>query len=194
MFLCLSYHKIMEIILASNSPRRKDLLKKAGYDFCVVSPDFEENLDTDIFSYELIENLAYNKAKSLLNENTKNKIIIGADTVVVVDKKILGKPFDKNEAIKMLKMLNNRTHIVVTSMCVLHPIVPYKRIKSTTSEVTFNNLSDEQILDYIEKFNPVDKAGAYGIQELPDYFVKTIVGYFDNIVGFPCETLQELLK
>ncbi len=183
----------MEIVLASNSPRRRELLTKMGLSFEVKSPECDENLESDIFSYEVIEKLALDKATSLVGKVSPNSIIIGADTVVIHEDKILGKPMGEADALRMLKLLNNATHKVVTSVCVISN-ESNVCVKSTTTEVTFNELSDKQIKDYIRTCNPFDKAGAYGIQELPDYFVKEIKGELDNVIGLPCKTLQELLK
>lgn len=188
--------KSMEIILASNSPRRKDLLTKAGICFRVISPEFEENIEDDNFDYEIIENLAYCKANSIINKIEKPACIIGADTVVILEGKILGKPQDKTDALRMLNLLNNKTHSVVTSICVIHKdaLKNEIRTKSTTTEVSFSDLTQQQLEDYINTYNPLDKAGAYGIQELPDYFVKNIKGDIDNVIGLPCKTLLELLN
>ena len=173
-----------KIILASQSPRRKQLLKKLRIDFSAVSPKYDEKIDTDIFSTELIENIAKQKALSVLN-SVSQCIVISADTVVVCENKILGKPKDKTQAIKMLEFLSGKTHRVVTAVNI---------IDSDTSYVTFNTLSRRMIEDYIEKCNPLDKAGSYGIQELDNKFVKEINGSFDNIVGLPSETVAIMLK
>jgi len=160
-----------------------------------MPPEFEEELENDDFSYEVIENFALGKARSLVEKVGEEVVIIGADTVVVCDGKILGKPKDEEDALKMLKLLNGRTHKVVTSVCVIfkHKTTLQTRVKSTTTQVTFNELTDRQLRDYIEGYKPLDKAGAYGIQELPEYFVKEIKGDFDNVIGLPCKTLRELI-
>jgi septum formation protein len=180
-----------EIILASTSPRRKELLKKLNIEFTIKSPNCDENLLNKKFSYSLIEELALKKGMSVKNSLQQPAIIISADTVVVYEDLILGKPKDFDEAYKMLSLLNGKTHKVVTSVCVIED--DKKIIKSDTSEVTFNLISKNDIQDYINKFSPYDKAGSYGIQELPANFIKEIKGEFDNIVGLPTKMLKTML-
>ncbi len=182
-----------KIILGSSSPRRADILKKLKLDFEIIPSSYVEPHDRTDFSYEFVESLAYNKALSVAKGVNEKAQVIGADTIVVIDNKILGKPADKNQAYEMLKMLSGRTHFVVTSIAVVKaPSLEYK-IKSTTTYVTFEELTEEQIAYYIESFKPFDKAGSYGIQELPDGFVKNVEGPLDNVIGLPSETLLELL-
>ena len=182
-----------KIILGSSSPRRADILKKLKLDFEIIPSSYVEPHDRTDFSYEFVESLAYNKALSVAKGVNENAQVIGADTIVVIDNKILGKPADKNQAYEMLKMLSGRTHFVVTSIAVVKaPSLEYK-IKSTMTYVTFEELTEEQIAYYIESFKPFDKAGSYGIQELPDGFVKNVEGPLDNVIGLPSETLLELL-
>ena len=183
------------LILASASPRRSDILKRAGFEFEVIPSLCEEKLSDSSFSYEKIENLACQKAKNVSDNHPEliDAKILGADTVVVLDNKILGKPKDKEDAFSMLKSLSGKTHFVVTSICIIDLKTDNKQIKSTTSYVTFNELNDEQILSYIENFKPFDKAGAYGIQELPSDFVKDIQGSYENIVGLSSETVKNML-
>ena len=182
------------IILASTSPRRKEILKKAGIEFKIISPDYDENILNKMFSYKLIESVAENKAKSAARKINEPCIIISADTVVIYDKQVLGKPKDFDEAFKMFSMLNGKTHKVVTAVCMINNETSKKIIKSETSEVTFNYLDEITIKDYILKYNPYDKAGSYGIQELPFGFVKEIKGDYDNIVGLPSNIVINMLK
>lgn len=182
------------IILASTSPRRKEILKKAGIDFTIVSPDYDENILNKTFSYKLIETIAENKAESAAKNIKKPSIIISADTVVIYENLVLGKPKDFADAFKMLSMLNAKTHRVVTAVCMINNEINKKIIKSETSEVTFNVLSEDTIKNYIQKYNPYDKAGAYGIQELPEGFVKEIKGDYDNIVGLPSNIVIKMLN
>lgn len=181
------------IILASSSPRRKELIKTLNIDFKIIPSSYVEKIDNDIFSYEKIEKLAYNKALAVAKSIREDALVIGADTVVVLDNKILGKPKDKNEAYSMLKSLSGREHFVVTSICVIESVSLRKKVVSTTSYVEFEDLSDEMIKSYIEIFNPLDKAGAYGIQELPQGFVKHIGGSFENIIGLCPKALNKAL-
>lgn len=183
-----------KIILASSSPRRQDILRQNNYTFEIIpSPYVEDHTQTD-FSYEFIENLASNKALAVLplvNEPCK---IIGADTVVVLDGKILGKPDGEQGAFEMLKKLSGRKHQVVTSVVVVEAPKGNLKKKSVTSEVEFEQLSDEQIWFYIKNFKPFDKAGSYGIQEIPDGYIKSYSGSLENIIGLCPEAVAELLK
>lgn len=183
-----------KIILASQSPRRRELLKEVCLDFDSLCPDYDEKIDTDLFSEEIIENIALNKALSLEKAVPANSLILSADTVVVSDGKILGKPKDKEDAFKMLKELSGKTHKVVTSVSIFDVETKTHTTRSTTSYVTFNNLTDEKISNYIEAKNPLDKAGSYGIQELDESFIVNVEGSFSNIVGLPLETVSQMLK
>lgn len=182
-----------KIILASSSPRRQEILCKMGFDFEVIPSEFEENLENLDFSYSKIENLAYNKGKAVYDkmQSRSEYLILSADTVVVLENKILGKPKDKNEAITMLQSLSGKKHFVVTSACAISN--GKNIILSETSYVEFNELTSELIINYVEQFKPLDKAGAYGIQELPDGFVKNIEGSFENIMGLCPEVVSRLL-
>ena len=182
------------IILASNSPRRKKIMTDMGLTFEVIPSTYEENLQTDIFSYDLIEDLATQKALNVANRVDKNKIVIGADTVVVLHNKILGKPHTKENARKMLLELSGATHSVVTSICGINTQTQRAALISTTSYVRFTEWSDEMINYYIDNFNPVDKAGSYGIQELPDGYLDKFEGSFENIVGLDPESLKKVLS
>ena len=145
------------------------------------------------FSYDFIENLAFNKAKAVIPLVKEPSLIIGADTVVVIDNEILGKPDGYEGAFKMLKRLSCRTHIVVTSIVVINSETGDLKKNSTTSEVTFENLTDEQIKYYIDNFKPFDKAGSYGIQEMPEGYIKSYTGDFENIIGISSKALLDLL-
>lgn len=186
--------KDIKLILASTSPRRRHILEKMGLDFEIIPSDYEEVLENNIFSYEKIENLAYNKAKSVAisKDFSQCSIILSADTVVVLDNTILGKPQDKQDAVCMLTNLSGKKHSVVTSICAISS--NNKKILSTTSYVEFEELSEEKIINYVETFNPLDKAGSYGIQELPKGFVKSVEGSFENIIGLCPKAVEELLK
>ena len=155
------------------------------------SPYVEEHTTT-AFSYEFIENLAYNKAKAIIANEPST--IIGADTVVVLDNEILGKPDGRDGAFEMLKKLSGKTHQVVTSIVVINSETGEVKKNSTTSHVTFENLTDEQINYYIDNFKPFDKAGSYGIQEMPEGYIKSYTGDLENIIGMSSKSLMELLK
>lgn len=184
----------MEIILASNSPRRKKILTDLGLEFKVIPSNYEEKLETDIFSYDLIEDLATQKACDVVRRVENNEIVLGADTVVVLHNRILGKPKDKEEAYTMLSNLSGQTHMVVTSLCGINTKTNRAALLSTTSYVRFKNLGNDLINYYINEFNPLDKAGSYGIQELPDGILDKYEGSFDNIVGLAPEAVIEVLN
>lgn len=184
-----------KIILASASPRRKKIVQELGLEFEIIPSDYEEFLETLDFTYEKIEDLAFNKAKAVISACKENEcIIVSADTVVVLDNKILGKPEGEKEAFSMLKDLSGKKHAVVTSICALNPKTKEHKLLSTTSLVEFENLSDETIENYVNNFKPLDKAGAYGIQELPEGFVKSVEGSFENIIGLCPVALETILK
>ena len=179
-----------KIILASASPRRKSILESMGLAFTIQPSDFEENLKSDEFSYSAIEYLAEQKALTIENPNCD--IVISADTVVVLDNKILGKPKDREEAYSMLKKLEGKIHQVVTAICVTNREKTI--VDSITSTVEFEHLSDEMILNYIDTYKPFDKAGSYGIQELPQGFIKNVEGSLENIIGLCPKALDAILQ
>ena len=179
----------MKIILASNSPRRKELLTKAGVDFTVIPSTEDENINKNLPPIKYAETLSYLKAKSVFDKH-KN-IVIGADTIVVFNDKIIGKPKDEKDAFLTLKSLSNNTHKVITA----YTIISQNKLITDheVTKVTFNNLSDNLIIDYIKKIKPYDKAGSYGIQDgYP--LVKSYDGDYDNIVGLPTQKIINLLK
>ena len=183
-----------KIILASSSPRRADILKKLNIGFEIIPSPYVEDHTRTVFSYDFIENLAYNKAKAVVPLVKEPSIIIGADTVVVLDNEILGKPGSYEGAFKMLKRLSGKTHLVVTSIVVINTQTNEVKKNSTTSEVTFENLSDEQIKYYIDNYKPFDKAGSYGIQEMPEGYIKSYTGDLENIIGISSKSLLKLLN
>lgn len=182
-----------KIILASSSPRRADILKKTKLQFEVLPSPYIEDHTTTVFSYDFIENLAYNKAKAVLQLLKEPSVVIGADTVVVLNNEILGKPDGKKGAFDMLKKISGKTHFVVTSIVVINSETNEVKKNSTTSYVTFEDLTDEQINYYIENFKPFDKAGSYGIQEMPEGYIKSYTGDLENIIGMSSKALMELL-
>ena len=183
-----------KIILASSSPRRADILKKHNIEFKIIpSPYVEDHSRTD-FSYDFIENLAYNKAKAVVPLVKEPSTIIAADTIVVLDGKILGKPDGYDGAFEMLKSLSGKTHHVVSAIVVMDSDTQNYKKQSTTSEVTFENLTDEQIKYYIDNFKPFDKAGSYGIQEMPKGYIKSYTGDLENIIGISSKTLLEMIS
>lgn len=182
-----------KIILASSSPRRADILRQHNINFEIIPSPYQEDHSVTDFSYSFIEGLAYNKAKAvipLLNAPAK---ILGADTVVVLDGKILGKPKNYDDAFCMLRHLSGRKHKVVTGVALINTAVNKEKVTSVTSIVEFNELSDKMIQHYLDYFKPFDKAGSYGIQEMPKGYVKGFEGSFENIVGLCSNTVIELL-
>lgn len=183
----------MNLILASASPRRKEILSKAGYDFKIVPSNYDEKICGMNYSKELVENCAYNKALEVSKHVTGEFIIIGADTVVVSDNLILGKPKDFGEAHNMLKSLSNKTHFVATSVCLISS--NSKILKNTDiTNVTFRKLKDEEIDSYILYHNPLDKAGSYGIQDKGFNFAINVEGELDNVIGFPLKLFENMLS
>ncbi len=180
------------MILASASPRRKEILSRLSDNFRVVSPDFDErSVDQALFSpSEYVKILSRNKALSVKAQYLE-EIVIGADTVVVLDETIYGKPNDDNHAYKMLLSLSGKTHQVLTgvTLCYKDNI----RTDYEVSHVTFKVLTDKEIWDYIYTKEPNDKAGAYAIQGIGNNLVLSYEGDFDNIVGLPLALVKNLL-
>ena len=183
-----------KIILASSSPRRADILRKAQIAVKIIPSPYIEDHTTTVFSYDFIENLAYNKAKAVIPLIEEPSLIIGADTVVILDNEILGKPEGRQGAFEMLKKLSGKTHFVVTSIVVINSETREYKKNSTTSYVNFENLTDEQINFYIDNYKPFDKAGSYGIQEMPEGYIREYTGDLENIIGLSSNSLKELLK
>lgn len=178
-------------ILASQSPRRRELLKYIFDDFDIIPPTCEEILPDGIGIYDSAEYLACQKAMSIAKVNP-DSIVVGCDTVVIIDETILGKPKDEAQAFIMLKALSGRTHDVVSGVCLSYKGKTLSFSQKTS--VTFYPLSDSEILEYIGVYRPLDKAGAYGIQDKGALFVKEISGDYFNIVGLPIARLNIELK
>jgi septum formation protein len=178
----------MKIILASASPRRKQLLEKHGVEFKVIPSSFNEPKNLDLSPEKYAEYLAFKKAEDVFLK--EGGIVIGADTIVVYDNLILGKPKDYDDAIKMLTLLSGKTHKVITGYSIISKDKVVKGCDVTL--VTFNNLPNEQITTYVKTKNPLDKAGAYGIQD--GDLVKDISGDYENVVGLPTKIIVEKLK
>lgn len=194
--------KNKNIILASQSPRRHSLIKKIVSGFDVVTPEFDEKLSSSNYTDDAIKSLSLQKALSVLNTHKesgagiclyKNCFIISADTMVVLDSKIYGKPKDEADAVKMLKDLSGQTHFVVTAVTVLDSDTKKALTEVVKTYVTFQNLSDELISEYVKNRKPLDKAGAYGIQEMGSEFIKNVDGDLENVIGFPTRKVKEML-
>jgi septum formation protein len=186
-----------EIILASQSPRRRELLSNMGLDFKVfVSDTDESSVDKTVPPGIYVQELALLKAATVAKNigGGGDTLIISADTVVVNDGVILGKPKDRDDAYRILKGLSGRTHNVYTGVCVLRLSDAYTVCKYVKTDVTFKELSDEKINRYIESGEPMDKAGAYGIQGLGAMLVDHINGDYFNVVGLPISALSDILE
>lgn len=181
-----------KIILASQSPRRKELLSLIGIEFDAIPADIDEQIDYNNDLVREIEKLSYQKAYHIFKDH-KDALVIGSDTIVKIDNQVLGKPKSYEDAIAMLKLLSNNTHEVVTGVTIL--VDDVIETFSSIAKVTFYPLTDEEIKDYIKTNEPMDKAGAYAIQGLGAKFVKTIDGDYYTIMGLPIgELYHRLIK
>ena len=170
------------IILASGSPRRKEILELADLDFDVI-PSNAEEITTKTAPHEVVMELASIKAKDIYEQSDKQNMVVGADTVVAYQGQILGKPSDKEDAKRMLSMLSGQTHEVYTGVCVIENGKAKTFYEET--KVTFYEISEGEIDHYIQTGEPMDKAGSYGIQGKAAVFIKGIEGDYYNVVGFP---------
>ena len=183
----------MKVILASASPRRKEILQNTKLNFDIQKSDIEEVILENESPEDMVVRLAYEKAYDVAQKN-KDKLVIGADTIVALDNEVLGKPKDKAEAYQMIKKLSNKTPKVITGISLInisHGMVVNDYVVSL---VTFKDLSEDSIKDYINTNESLDKAGAYGIQGYGALLVKNIQGDYFNIVGLPISRLSDLLK
>ncbi len=182
------------LILASASPRRKYLLEQAGLTFDVIISDVDESCPVSATPEECVEMLARQKAQVVAQENT-HAWVIGADTIVVSNGRICGKPDSTEEAREMLNMLSGTTHRVLTGYCICCVEKDIWFTDVIATDVLFRELDDEQINWYLDTDEPFDKAGAYAIQGLGTFLVKSISGSYTNVVGLPvCEVLEYLMK
>ncbi|MBQ2955272.1 MAG: septum formation protein Maf [Clostridia bacterium] len=179
-----------KVILASGSPRRRELLGEMGISFEIDVPDVDETVDGKPGG--MVAVLAERKARAVA-ERRKNGLIIAADTLVALDEKALGKPVDEQDARDMLHALSGRTHDVFTGVCVLDAKSGRCIVDAVRSGVQFREVTDEEIDEYIATGEPSDKAGAYAIQGIGGKFVKGFEGSWSNIVGLPVERLTEML-
>ena len=179
------------VILASSSPRRKELLKRIISNFEIKVSNIDESINRPQNVSEIPYELAYRKAKEIAKDHY-NDVVIGSDTIVAINNEVLEKPVDEKDAYRMLKLLNNNTHEVISGIAILYQDKEIRYIEK--SFVTFNNLTDKEILDYIATKDPLDKAGAYGIQNEYINLVKEFSGEYENIVGLPLIRLEKELK
>lgn len=176
-------------ILASKSPRRLELLRQIGIEPVVVPSDYEEQ-NAQISPEELVANNALGKGLSVLPSAGTGDVVIAADTVVVLDGTILGKPLDAEDAVRMLRALSGRTHRVMTGLAVFYK--NRREVAVETTAVTFRRLTEKEILDYAATGEPMDKAGAYGIQGRGAILVQGIEGCYNNVVGLPLTRLYQI--
>ncbi|OXX84300.1 septum formation inhibitor Maf, partial [Paraclostridium benzoelyticum] len=183
----------MNIILASGSPRRREILENANLKFSVISSDIDERIFEDEEPIQLVLRLAFEKCMSVA-QNNPSDLVIGADTIVVLDNEILGKPKNEEEAFDMLSKLSNREHQVITGMSIVNLEKEKKIVDYAISNVKFKKLTDQDIKDYINTKECLDKAGSYGIQGYGALLVEEIKGDYFNIVGLPISKLSDILK
>ena len=183
-----------KIYLASKSPRRRKLLKQLGIKFKSFSVNSIEEFFDGEHPVECVKRIALEKMQ-LAEKKVNNSIIITADTIVVLDKKVLGKPQNEKDAIKILSMLSGKKHTVFTGFCVLNQKTKKQIVNYEKTEVEFRKLKKDEVVDYVKGGSPMDKAGAYGIQDdFGAVFVKRINGCYYNVVGLPLTNLYNALR
>lgn len=182
-----------KIILASASPRRKEILRKTGLNFSICTSDYKEDINLSLKPRALAKFLSRKKAETVAHKY-KNAIIIAADTFIVFKNRLLGKPHTDKEAEKMLNMLNGKVHSVITGFTIMDTASKKILSRSVETKVYFKKLGRKEINAYVRSKEPLDKAGAYAIQGLGSVFIERIDGDFLNVVGLPLLALTESLK
>jgi septum formation protein len=180
------------LVLASASPRRRELLQNAGIAFTVQPSDIPEVPLIGESAKDLAERLARDKALAVFQLNPKDSVL-GADTVVVVESEILGKPRDRDDAARMLRSLSGRQHEVITGVCLVGEAIP-AYVRSATTLVTMNKIEESELQDYIATGEPLDKAGAYAIQGIASRWITQIEGDYSNVVGLPVPLVWKMLR
>lgn len=180
-----------KIVLASQSPRRIELLRSVGLNFEIIPSNMKEEISEKVDSLRFVRDISLRKAKSVWQKTTAD-LVIAADTIVTMDDEIFGKPKDADDAATMLKKLSGRIHHVITGFCLLTK--NQQIIDHEITKVTFYKLTDEELNAYLASKEYADKAGAYGIQGLASLFVKKIEGCYFNVVGFPLGKFYQCLK
>ena len=181
----------MPIVLASASPRRQELLKDAGIEFVVKPANIPELRHQGEAPQAFAERMAREKAHAVW-AGTNHEYMLGADTIVVVDDLVLGKPVDEQDATRMLRLLSDRKHEVITGVCL--KASDFEDVRSETTAVHFSTLSDDDIRDYIATGEPMDKAGAYAIQGMASHWISKIEGDYLNVVGLPVALVLQMLR
>ncbi|HVV02321.1 MAG TPA: Maf family protein [Verrucomicrobiae bacterium] len=179
--------------MASTSPRRVELLKQLGVDFKVVPSGISEIHHGELTAREISQINAYRKARAVAKKHP-DSLVLGADTLVFIGTRVYGKPRDLEDAYRMLDELQGRTHQVVTAVCLLHLRAHRQRIFVEESSVTFHQLDSLRIRRYLQKIEPLDKAGAYAAQENGKDIIETVAGSYTNVVGLPLEILSRELQ
>ena len=180
------------LILASQSPRRRDLLTMLGLDFTIITADIDETMDPALSVEDAVADVCRRKAAAV-GADHPDDLILAADTIVVVDGRVLGKPRDAAHAKEMLRLLSGRTHLVLTAFCLWQKGDCQTHVEQ--SEIRFKPLSDGEIDAYVATGSPLDKAGAYGIQEQAAVFVEAITGDYYNVMGLPlCAVVKGLRR
>lgn len=189
-----SINKRYKVILASNSPRRRELLAGLGLNYEVrVLADIDESYPPDLPAADIAKYIAHKKAEANKSTMADDEMIITADTIVVVDDMVMGKPADDNDAARMLRTLSDKTHKVITGVCIT--TLDRQSLFDVTTGVTFKNLTDDEINYYISHYHPNDKAGAYGIQEWIGYIgVTGLEGSYYNVMGLPVQRIYDELN
>ena len=182
-----------DIILASASPRRKSILSQVGLDFTIIASKINEDFSIELEPKAFCEHWAREKANDIAKSHS-DKLIIGADTIVIMNDKILGKPKNYNESFAMLKSLSGKTHQVLTGVSLIHFNLGIDFTFNETTDVSFCFLTNEEINIYIDKYKPYDKAGSYGIQDGFSVYVEKINGCFYNVMGFPISRFYKFYK
>jgi septum formation protein len=188
------FHTLQPFVLASESPRRRQLLRSMGLTFEVVASGIDEEDDVEQAPMTLAASHAREKAQAV-SSRYPHSWVLSADTVVALAGRVFGKPASAEEAVAMLQHLSGREHQVVTGLCLMRGDPAFKRVGTVKTEVRFKALSDAEIRAYVKTGEPFDKAGAYGIQGMGAFLVESIHGSYTNVVGLPlCETLKWLLE
>lgn len=180
-----------DIILASKSPRRKELLEQINLNFNIYTEETDETFDKNLSPAEIVEYLAYKKASAVADKGLQDSIIIGADTIVMYNEEILLKPKDEQEAYASLEKLSGKTHSVYTGISIIDTTTNHNYTSSAITEVRMKTLSNEEINFYIKTGEPMDKAGSYGIQGIGAIFIEGLNGDYFNVVGLPISKLYE---
>ncbi|WFD11448.1 Maf family protein [Tepidibacter hydrothermalis] len=183
----------MNIVLASASPRRKELLSNLNFDFEIMKSNIEEFVNDKDRPESVAMSLSFQKAIDIANKTSENNIVIGADTIVVLDEKILGKPEDEQDAFNTLAQLSGKYHKVITGVCVLRLSDNKKIVDYEVTKVKMREFSEDEIKRYIKTGEPMDKAGSYAIQGYGSLLVEKINGDYFNVVGLPVSKLGQIL-